>query len=81
MVEHADEVRDRAAMYLHALNIEEKSPIKELAFGDSSDLNITALESFLLSNKEQLISSDKALQIDLSSLKQEQVKTETMDKQ
>jgi len=73
LVEHADEVRDRAAIYLQIIDLEsnKKSSMTDLAFGEGN-VDITALENYLNENKEGLVSKDKALQIDLSQLKQEE---------
>jgi coatomer protein complex subunit gamma len=75
LIEQADEVRDRAALYLHTLNLgaEERNSLAELVFGEKK-ININVLESYLKNNKKDLVSSDKPLQIDLDSLKAEEVK-------
>ena len=77
LLEHTDEVRDRAALYLHALNLEEekKPEVSELIFGENH-IDVSALETFLMANKESLGNSDKPLQIDLSALKSEEPKEE-----
>jgi len=75
LIEQADEVRDRAALYLHTLNLEagERKPLAGLVFGEKK-ININALENYLKNNKKDLVNSDKPLQIDLDSLKAEEVK-------
>lgn len=73
LIEQADEVRDRAALYLRTLNLdaEERNAFSGLVFGEKK-INITALEKYLRSNKKDLVNSDKPLQIDLDSLKIEE---------
>ena len=75
LLERADEVRDRAALYLHALDLEaeKRNSLTGLVLGEKQ-VDVTALENFINNNKTALINSDKALEIDLSSLKHEEVK-------
>ncbi len=72
LVEYADEVRDRAALYLHVLNLEDpqKSTVPALAFGEAA-VDVTALENYLNSNKAQLMNGEKPIQIDLALVKSE----------
>lgn len=74
LVERADEVRDRAALYLHTLNLdsEERNSLAELVFGEKR-VDISALEAYLKNNKNALINSEQPLHIDLDSLKSEKV--------
>ena len=67
MIEHADEVRDRAALFLHALDSPEQS-VTDFVFGETS-YDLTALEEYLTANKETLAKSDKVLSIDLGTMK------------
>ncbi len=73
-MEYADEVRDRAALYLHVLNLDsaaegaQNPSIPALAFGESA-IDVSALESYLNANKAELSGSGKPVQIDLSALK------------
>ena len=75
LLERADEVRDRAALYLHALDLEaeKRNSLTGLVLGEKQ-IDVTALENFINNNKTALINSGKALEIDLSSLKHEEVK-------
>jgi predicted transcriptional regulator len=73
LIEHADEVRDRAAIYLQIIDLEsgKKSSMTDLAFGEGN-INVSALENYLKENKDSILSNEKALQIDLTKLKQEE---------
>jgi len=81
LIEHADEVRDRAALYLHLLNLEEekKPSVSDLVFGDGM-VDVTALENYLNENKGALVGSETALQIDLSVLKHVEEKVQPAHK-
>jgi len=70
LVEHADEVRDRAALYLHALNLEEekKSNISDFVFGEQK-VDVSALEAYLIANKSDLLKGETPVKIDMSTLK------------
>lgn len=75
LIEQADEVRDRAALYLHTLELqtEEKQSLSELVFGNKN-IDFNALESYIKSNKQDLVSSQKPIRINLDSLKFEERK-------
>ena len=75
LIGQADEVRDRAALYLHTLDLEaeERNRLAELVFGERK-VDFTALENYLKDNKKELVNSDRLLHIDLDLLKSEEVK-------
>eukprot|EP00826_Nyctotherus_ovalis_P049010 TRINITY_DN5850_c0_g2_i11.p1 TRINITY_DN5850_c0_g2~~TRINITY_DN5850_c0_g2_i11.p1 ORF type:complete len:500 (+),score=173.92 TRINITY_DN5850_c0_g2_i11:48-1502(+) len=81
LIEQADEVRDRAALYLHTLELksQEKDSLSELVFGDKK-IDFNALENYLKSNKQDLMSSEKPIHINLDSLKPEEHKESKSEK-
>lgn len=81
LIEQADEVRDRAALYLHTLNLDsaERKSLAGLVFGETN-VNLSALENYLKSNKKKLVDSENPLEIDLGSLKADEIQEKKIER-